>query len=251
MKTCRERNLSLLFLLILAGPTVGQDLPDRTRPIEGIKESKPRVHALAGGRIVQAPGWILDTGTVVLRDGIIQAVGPETQAPPDARIWDCSGLVIYPGLIDAASELEILLPESAGKGAAHWNSQVHPELDAALLYRADPKAHKALRELGFTAALVHPATGLVQGTGALVSLADRSPNGLVLRTGVGMHLGFPERGQGPARSYPGSLMGGIALLRQTLLDARWYQAAHRAYAQAPGQERPETNLALAALAPFL
>jgi N-acyl-D-aspartate/D-glutamate deacylase len=61
----------------------------------------PRVHAIVGARIVTAPGQVIENGTVVMRDGVITAVGAGIPVPADARIWDGDSLTVYPGLIDA------------------------------------------------------------------------------------------------------------------------------------------------------
>src|SRR2546425_953153 len=61
----------------------------------------PRVHAIVGARIVTAPGHVIEHGTILMRDGIITAVGPDLAVPADARIWREENLTVYPGLIDA------------------------------------------------------------------------------------------------------------------------------------------------------
>src|SRR5438067_1037639 len=58
------------------------------------------VHALAGGRIVVKPGEVIESGTIVIRDGLIKAVGKNITPPPDARVWDMKGTTIYAGFID-------------------------------------------------------------------------------------------------------------------------------------------------------
>src|SRR6266704_2701924 len=58
------------------------------------------VHALVGGKIVAKPGDVIESGTIVIRDGFIKAVGTDVAPPPDARIWDMKGATIYAGFID-------------------------------------------------------------------------------------------------------------------------------------------------------
>ena len=71
----------------------------QTRPVQGIRENTPRVHALVNARIVQAPGQVIEKGTVIIRDGTIEAIGVQVKIPEDARIWDYEGMTVYPGLI--------------------------------------------------------------------------------------------------------------------------------------------------------
>jgi hypothetical protein len=78
-----------------------------TAPVEGLRDASPRVHALVGGRIVTAPGQVIEKGTLVLRDGVIEAVGTDVVAPADARVWDVTGRTLYPGFIDSNSTLAL------------------------------------------------------------------------------------------------------------------------------------------------
>ncbi|MBL9200300.1 MAG: amidohydrolase family protein [Opitutaceae bacterium] len=109
---------------------------------------------------------------------------------------------------------------------------------------ADDRGAAGLRELGFTSAAVVPARGVFRGESALVSLSGRAPGSILLRSRVAQHVGF-EFGSG---GYPASLMGSIAIVRQTLLDAQWHRDAAAAHGRNPALERPEANASLAALA---
>jgi hypothetical protein len=81
-----------------------------TTPIEGLRDATPRVHALVGARIVVSPAETIENGTVVVRDGVIEAVGAGLAAPPDARVWNVRGRTIYAGFIE--SESSLFLPAS-------------------------------------------------------------------------------------------------------------------------------------------
>jgi len=85
---------AVLLLFITKGWT-------QTKAIEGIRENTPKVHALVNARIVHGPGRVIEKGTIVLRDGTIEAVGAGVKPPTDARVWDYEGLTIYPGLIES------------------------------------------------------------------------------------------------------------------------------------------------------
>lgn len=237
-------------------------LSAQTEPVEGIRENTPRVHALLNARIVIAPGQVIEKGNIIVRDGIIVAVGADAPIPPDARIWDYAGKTVYPGFIDSFTHLG--LPADAGKPgtsgggrgakaqekqktAGYWNPRVHPEENVLAEFQANAEEFQKYRSVGLTAALVVPRKGIFKGISALVNLGDGEVRDLILQEQLVQHLAF-ERGGFRDRNYPGSLMGAIALIRQTLYDARWYQAAWNAYNQRPlGQEAPETNLSLQAL----
>jgi imidazolonepropionase-like amidohydrolase len=242
-----------------------------TIPKQGIRENDPRLHALTNARIVAAPGKTIEKGTVLIRDGLIVEVGPDVKVPAEARVWDLAGKTIYPGFIDAYSRLDLPdtlkpepvrsdvdpddpnakpkeVPRESAKGTRSWNPRVTPERRAADYLNLDKKGTKALRDLGFTSALVVPGRGIFRGSSALINLQEADVDTMVVAPLVAQHIAFDFDREGD-RGYPNSLMGAIALIRQSFLDASWYQAAQDAYRKNPATtERPETNASLAALA---
>jgi imidazolonepropionase-like amidohydrolase len=265
--------LSLTPLLLFSGRAA---VRPASTPIAGLHEASPRVHALVGGRIVVAPGQVIERGTLVLRDGLIEAVGADVTPPADARVWDVTGRTLYAGFIE--SDATLFLPEAwkpatarpagdaatetppaatparpeAATGTHSWNARVTPEHSAARALAADAKGAEKLRALGFSLANVAPARGIFRGSAALVSTGGPGFNAAVVRAATTQEVAF-EFGANffSERVYPNSLMGSIALVRQTLLDAQWYAAVQAAYAGHPGVERPETNESLAALGPVI
>ncbi|MEA1996081.1 MAG: amidohydrolase family protein, partial [Gemmatimonadota bacterium] len=246
-----------LFLLITG--TAGA--AGRTAPVTGLHKNTPRVVALENADIVTGPGKILEKATLIVRDGLIDAVGRGIEAPPDAVKRDLKGKVVYPGFIDLFTSYGI--PESDGKGsgqksgragAGHWNPGVRPETEADRLLKPDPKAAAEYRKSGFTAVVSYPAQGIVRGSGALVLLLDnRTAQRALMAQDVAQAVSF-DKGKVPRRGvegYPASMMGHVALLRQSFLDALWYTRAWQAYGSAPtGQEAPEKNVSLEALGPY-
>ncbi|HLE85840.1 MAG TPA: amidohydrolase family protein [Thermoanaerobaculia bacterium] len=216
------------------------------------------VHALTGARIVVAPGRVIESGTLVVRDGLIEAVGAAVEPPADAQVWELEGLTIYPGLIDpytvrpwpgagggeAEPDGEEAGEEAADPGAGHPNPAVRPEREMSS-WGADAAAAGRLREAGYTTAAVAPREGLLRGSGAVVNLGGRPVRDelLVPRLAQNVSLGATR-----SRGYPESLMGSIALARQSFLQARWYTRAREAYRRDPAQRRPPHDASLAALA---
>jgi imidazolonepropionase-like amidohydrolase len=222
----------------------------------------PRVHAIVDARIVVAPGQVIERGTVVLRDGVITAVGARVAVPADARVWRGDSLTVYPGLIDAYVALADPAARREGapaprpaaaepaptRGAAHALAPVHPEVRATTALPLQREQLEELRAAGFAAVQVAPPSGILRGQSAVIGLEDAEPNSAVIRADVAQVIALQPERQG----YPGSLMGAIAVVRQALLDARWHRDVHAAYARAPqGRERPEVNLSLQALEPLV
>src|SRR5688572_10454310 len=257
---------SPLVLLAAAVLTVrGQ--PPSTVPPEGLRDNTPAVHALVNAKVVVAPGKAIEKGTVVVRDGVIVAVGPagEVEVPADARVWELAGKTVYPGLIDAYGETgEVSRPASPGGrggapstgeemlrpapppgagGAAYWNPRVTPQYRADRQYTPDAATNRTLRGQGVVARLVAPSRQIIKGTSAAVGTGDDDGSRSILRAPVAMHLQLaPSRGG--ERGYPNSPMGAVALVRQAIYDAQWYAKAWKAWEADPSLPRPEKNDAL-------
>ncbi|MBY0574334.1 MAG: amidohydrolase family protein [Undibacterium sp.] len=247
-------------LALISAPSNAQIATSR---IEGLRENNPRWHALTGVRLVQAPGKVIENATIVMRDGMITAVGANISAPAGAKVWKLDGRTVYAGFIDLSSSLGVpsaLLaapPVVSGPNArpapsrslssralAADNVRVHPEQEVA--QQLDIKADdlKLNRELGFSNVLAVPSAGIFRGQSALLSLsANDNAKSLVLNSHVAQHLAN-ELDPSVRNAYPGSLMGVIAQVRQSFYDAQWYQRAMQSQLK---QERPQLNESLASL----
>lgn len=225
-------------------------------------------YAITNARIVTVSGPVVERGTVVIRNGLIAAAGANVSTPPDARVIDGAGLTIYPGLIDAYTNLA--LPEAApgpspggGGGAAFLIAQarpspggpnstqpagLQPEVMVEDVIRPSGAELESSRNIGITTALTAPRSGIWMGQSALINLSGETPQQMIVRSPVAMHVGFtPLRG-----TYPGSLMGVFATLRQMMLDAQRYRDSMQIYERNPrGIRRPDTDRSLAALLPVV
>ncbi|MFQ5599288.1 MAG: amidohydrolase family protein [Candidatus Krumholzibacteriia bacterium] len=251
---------ALSTLLLVCGVLGASAFEDRT----------PRVHALVGARVVARPDKVLEDATIVVRDGIVVGVGT-VQPPADARVWDMRGKTIYPGLIEPYLDLtsgkskEHEGTQAAGgdqkkeepSGVRHPNPEVRAERRTAESLALKSERLEKLRAVGFATAHVVPSTGVFRGRSALVALRDGAPEQQILRADVAHQVAFTHgswRNQDYRKNptYPSSLMGAVALVRQTFLDAGWAAASAKKYETAPrGMERPHSNLALDALAAAL
>jgi imidazolonepropionase-like amidohydrolase len=246
----RQGILLALIILSVAAPAATQ-----TTPIEGLRDRPPGVHALTGATVVTAPGRVVEGATVVVRDGVIEAVGPRVAVPADARVWDLTGRTLYPGFIDAYTDVGMRaeLPEeedATGRGAVYWSPQVRSFVDAvAELARDDDARPATLRSQGFAVAMTVPRIGMFRGQAAAISLGQGPVAERVIRQGVAQGVAL-QRDVTVDRGYPTSAMGAYAFIRQTLHDAYWHSGARAAYERDPrGSTRPELNAALAALGP--
>lgn len=227
-------------------------------------------YAITNARIVPVSGAPIDRGTVVMRNGLITAVGANVSVPSDARVIDGAGLTVYPGLIDSYTNLALpeaspaptgggggggflLLQQAATQARAGGPNStqpagLQPETMVEDTIRTGGTDLDSARGAGFTTALTLPRSGIWIGQSAVINLAGETPQQMIVRSPVAMHVGFtPLRG-----SYPGSLMGVFATLRQMMLDAQRYRDSMQSYERSPrGTRRPDTDRSLAALVPVI
>ena len=233
---------------------------------------EPPVFAISNARIVTVAGPPVEKGTIILRNGIIEAVGAGIAIPGDARVIDGTGMTVYPGLIDALSDagLEETRPQtppattrppgapSPAAPAAQQSTQSPDERQGLTPYRQAVEminpAHRkieAARAAGITTALVAPRGGIFTGQGSLINLSGGDLGRMVIKTPVAFHIQMASASGGFARDYPGSLMGIIAFVKQTLLDAGHYGTSWTIYNANPGSMRPLYSRALDSLQPLI
>jgi imidazolonepropionase-like amidohydrolase len=222
-------------------------------------------YAITNARIVTVSGPIIERGTIVIRDGLITAVGNNATAPVDARVIDGAGLTVYPGLIDSNTSLGIPAPapSPARGGGAGAGSQtpgisspnsanpvgLQPEILAVDFIRPGGDQIEAARNAGITTALTAPREGIFIGQSALINLAGETPQQMIVRSPVALHVGFTPLRIG---AYPASLLGVFSALRQMMLDAQRLREANQIYERSPrGLRRPVQDKSLIALFPVL
>jgi imidazolonepropionase-like amidohydrolase len=235
---------SHLLLLVMLVPTLQAQTARQT----GLRDNSPKVFAFTGATIVTAPGHSMEEATLVVRDGIIEAVGRRVDIPTDAHVTDLSGKTIYPGFIDLYAPYGIApLPQGGAETRAHWNPGVRSFFSAAHAFNPAPEEAAALRSQGFVLAHAVPTQGIFAGQGALVALGDGPAGKMLLEKDVSQVLNASRTGRFP-RGYPTASMGAYSLIRQTLYDALWHAEARDTYLAGPqGMRRPERNPALEAL----
>ena len=200
---------------------------------------KEDFYAITGARIVTVSGPVLDNGTIVLRDGVIAAVGPGVVPPAGARVLSGQGLTLTPGLIDGFGGIG--LPAAAPAPAASPGNPLAPQ--ALALDRVRPSDVARARDAGITTALVIGKEGVLPGQSVLINLGGDQAEAMVVRQPAALHLHMATL---PGR-YPTSLMGTEAYARQALYDAARYRDARAAYEKAPlGRKRPAYDTALEA-----
>jgi hypothetical protein len=247
-------------------------------------------YAVRGAKIVTVSGDTIPNGTVLIRDGVIQAVGATVTIPADAIVTDGTGLTVYPGFIDMASSapLEATAPAAAAPGGragggggrgggggdegtftsreeaerAKRAAILRPDYQAAQNLIESSDGLSAMAQAGITSVLAVPSQGIFKGQSALVNtvypaddpqistIADYRRGLAVVKAPVAQHVNVGGRGGGTG--YPNSLLGTIAFTRQGFLDAQWQRDATAIYEKTGGRgPRPLVEPSLDALKPAL
>ncbi len=197
----------------------------------------PPAYALENVTVVHADGRREPGVNLVVRGGLIEALGVGIAIPGDARVLEGDSLLVYPGLVDAQGKAEVGFPEiEPGDSVRSWDGP--RDLQGLLAHRrvADFLTHtgqdgKEQRAAGLVAAGIHPDGALAAGIGAAILYrtdVDR-PWQLIANDNVGLSMAF-KSGQ---RVYPGTLFGIIAYMRQAFEDARYDALVRDAYARDP------------------
>jgi imidazolonepropionase-like amidohydrolase len=225
------RQLFLLLLFTSCG--VSQHAwGQATFPRNGVYDERPNLVAFTNAILYPDYQTRLDQATLIIRQGKVEAAGKGLAIPAGAVVIDLKGKHIYPGFVDIFSDYGMPAvtkaqvsysspPQSESKkqGAYGWNQAIRPETNAAELFKVNEKKAEEYRKLGFGSVLALHPDGIARGTAALVSLASKRENEVLLLDRAAAALSF-DRGSS-TQDYPNSQMGAIALLRQTYLDARW------------------------------
>lgn len=222
----------ILFLVLLAGYHAQSQ---ETFPRNDVRNLKAEAYAFINATIVVNPTTRIEGGVLLIRDGKIEKTGKTLPVPSGYTTVDLKGKFIYPSFIELNSSYGLPKAETAlggggfggpeqftskTKGAYSPNQAIKSEYDAVREFSMDSKTASTWRNAGFGALLTFRADGIARGTSAFVSLAETRDQEVLIKDRAAAHLSF---NRGTSRQiYPSSLMGFIALLRQTYLDADWY-----------------------------
>ncbi len=242
----RRVALVLLFCILATG---GHDA-------RRLSAADPPATVLKGATVVVGNGQVLTGATVVVRGGLIEAVGATVPTPAGALEVDLKGAFVYPGLIDALTDQGLQKPPADAKEPTDTDSAaMFAYVRAADMLAPGTKELASWRDAGVLAVNVAPKRGIFMGQSAVVNLTAEPS---VVKPSVAMRMAFQglgyrnrRKGQGePGGIYPTRLIGVQAYIRQTLLDAHYYDDALKVYQAHPqGLEKPVPSRGLEALLP--
>lgn len=217
-------------------------------------------YAIVSCKIIPVTGSPIEKGIIIIRDGLIESLGPQGKIsiPEDAEIIKAEGLFAYPGLIDAHTNLFLELPKQEPRtpgtrrtstaGPRQKEKAQHPDLMAVKLLKSKKTDVAGLHRVGITTVLVVPERGIYAGQSVLLNVNGVKAEPMVIKTPVALHVNFTTA----SGTYPSSLMGTMAFLRQSFLDTEHYSSHKSQFSKSSrGLKRPEYNPFLEALAPYV
>jgi imidazolonepropionase-like amidohydrolase len=200
---------------------------------DGVKTENTSYQAFTNAKIYVTSTQIIENGTLLIKEGKVVASGSEVSIPKNTTKVDLKGKSIYPSFIDMYSTFGVKKPErTSGRGQSpqygpsrsgyYWSDHVMPENKSIDQFKFDAKAAKELMKAGFGVVNTHMEDGIVRGTGTLVALNPNDGNeSRVIDANSAQYFSF-SKSVASRQSYPGSIMGSMALLRQMYNDADWY-----------------------------
>jgi imidazolonepropionase-like amidohydrolase len=234
---------ALLIALLASGQAFSQRPPRGKAdvPAEGPSPAlprglRPKAYALLNAKVMVSPSETIEKANIIVREGMIESIGPDIAAPPDAIKIDATGKTICAGFIDALSSwgfdnavrrsttgppaAEDLASEPLVATKPDNRKGVTPEFLVSSALKIDEEAADAWRRSGITAHVVAPEGGIVVGQSAVVSLSGAPPRESVLLPTFAQHIAFRSP---PGNDYPRVLLGVFAHARQLFLDAQYYR----------------------------
>ena len=259
--------LDRIGLCALIGVTAAVLLSVASSPVCA-QGGEPQYFAIRGAKVVPVSGPPMDDATVVVARGVILAVGKDVSIPADAWVIEGKGLTVYPGLVDALTDvgLAAAAPAPPAEGAAgagpprraeepargpEDRPSSTPWRSAADEVNLTDKRIETWRNAGFTTVVSSPKTGFFPGQAAVLDLSGERPGDLIVKTPIAIPVTTKPAGAF-GRGFPDSIMGVLAYEHQVFLDTDWQTRAEAAYEKNPkGAARPRYDRASAALAEAL
>ncbi len=206
------------------------------------------VVAVTNGRFFPISGPAIERGTMIIRGGRIEAIGANVAVPGGAQVVDAMGGDIYPGFIDARSNIGLNEPGARGFEDVNEMLDINAAVRAQVAYQADSDAIPVARVNGITSVAVLPTGGLIGGQAAVMNLDGWTWEEATLQPVAGVAFQFPPLVRGGGFGSPSPDAGRKYEDLKKARDARVQLVADelgraRAYAKVPAaSRRVEWNL---------
>jgi imidazolonepropionase-like amidohydrolase len=192
--------------------------------------------AIVGATVHPVSGELIISGTVLVRNGKIVAIGTDVQVPDDAITVEAAGKHVYPGMFDAYTDMGLVEVNAVRASVDQQETgSINPNVKSWVSVNPDSEIIPVTRSNGVLLALSAPSGGLMSGQSAVLQLDGWTWEDLAVRTGVGLHVNWPRMSpsidwetEESAKEQIESRDKALDELRKTFADARAYETARRA-----------------------
>tara|TARA_B110000908_G_C10267689_1_gene466142 strand:+ start:5989 stop:8934 length:2946 start_codon:yes stop_codon:yes gene_type:complete len=224
-----QKQLTILLLILTFNFTFSQDYFPTN---DGIKFDNTNYTTFTNAKIYSSHNTTIENGSMVVKDGKIVQIGKSVEIPKNSTIIDLEGKSIYPSFIDIYSKFGVKAPERKSgdrrspqynntRKGYYWNDHIRPEQNAIEFFKYDDRKAKELIKNGFGAVNTHLSDGIIRGKGVLIALTDSGDSNNIIDDNSTQYLSL-SKSVTSSQSYPSSIMGVFALLKQVYFDAEWY-----------------------------
>lgn len=205
--------------------------------------------------IIQKPGQIIENGSIIIKDGIIQDIGKGLKPPQDANIIKADSMYVYAGFIDSYNHIGLKKTEEKERervdnpgNPPNDKAGIMPQRSLATVYDPSSKTIESWREAGFTASMSAPKGGMLPGQTAIILHSGKEASPAMVKEGLGI-LGTYQTARG---MYPATIIGVMAKYRDLFRKAKFAQKHEQSYRSNPvGMARPAYDVSIKSLYPIL
>ncbi len=224
-----KRIILLLILLLFINKIEAQEyFPNN----ESVQNKNNNFTAFTNAKIFVTPTQVIEKGTLIIQNGKVIGAGVDLQIPKNCKIVNLDGKYVYPSFIDIYTSFGIEKPKKSTTSDGdsydtkrigyYWNESIKSEVNAFENFNYDQTKAEEYLKAGFGVVGTHVQDGVARGSGTLIALNNSDKSLRLLSNKISNHFGF-TRSVTTNQSYPSSLMGMMALLRQMYLDMNWYK----------------------------
>ena len=224
-----KRIILLFILLLFINKIEAQEyFPNN----ESVQNKNNNFTAFTNAKIFVTPTQVIEKGTLIIQNGKVISAGVDLQIPKNCKIVNLEGKYVYPSFIDIYTSFGIEKPKKSTTSDGdsydtkrigyYWNESIKSEVNAFENFNYDQTKAEEYLKAGFGVVGTHVQDGVARGSGTLIALNNSDKSLRLLSNKISNHFGF-TRSVTTNQSYPSSLMGMMALLRQMYLDMNWYK----------------------------
>ncbi|WP_090261158.1 amidohydrolase family protein [Roseivirga pacifica] len=181
------KSLLMATLIVMMVPLLSFGQED-----DQVLKARSGKFALTNAKIYTVTNGIIENGTLLISNGIIEAVGANVNIPADAEVIDCKGKEIYPGMIDSGTRVGLAeIGSIAEANDFREHGTLTPQMQALSAVNPNSVVIPVTRVSGITTVWTMPQGGVLPGTAAAINLFGYTPDQMSAGS-KGIVMNFPS-----------------------------------------------------------